>query len=196
MGSSPPELIPHFVWAIRTIVPFPKTLIDMGCGDGLYGYLFKSYTRHPTEAKVYGLDINMGCKLEKFYDDIILHDLEDPGGIGIRIEEYETTVWALIEVIEHLSKERGRILLDSLGKLRCPLIISTPTHFYQSNTPEKEGSAHKELWTSSELDDVLKKYYNYHRERTVYSDSYRTEHSFHVFEMEPYKPIPEGIRDR
>ena len=196
--TSSPSIIPFFIEAIRTIQPFPDTLIDIGCGAGMYGLMFKWYNRNK-ETDVFGFNLTDTVDLKYYYDKLYSCNIEiriDFIIDFIKSNSDSQSVISLIEVVEHLDKDKAINLLLRLSKLNVPIIITTPTHIYQSNTVKKPGYAHKCFFEKDELINLLKPYFKNVRTQIIKDTIYRTEHQCYIFEHNDSKPIPEGIREK
>lgn len=201
--TSLPNLIPLFIKVIRTIKPSPNLMIDVGCGAGIYGLLFKFYNKLPKGAMTIGYNLDDKVDLRQYYDLFYEIDLENHldyfmrtinYNLDVKIENVNNVVINLIEVIEHLEKDKAMFMLKELAKLGLPMFITTPTHFYQSNHPEDPGYAHKSFYLRKEIVGLLEPFYKYYREFKIFDDIYRTEHQCYVFENNKPIDIPQGRR--
>lgn len=124
------------------------SVLDFGCGAGLYGFLLK-YSWYRTKAKkpfkqVDGIDsshdtVNNVTKMG-FYNKVYLgNDLKLP----IPDNSYDTVI--CLECVEHLYKEDVPFLVSELLRVcKKNLIISTPPHNLVSN----------ESWCNKEIENL------------------------------------------
>lgn len=122
-----------------------KTVLDLGCGRGLTGCLMHG-SRDLKGTKLIGLEINQKyineCKKHGIYDKIIKHRLP-----GIPLDGKSVDLIFCIEVIEHLTKEDGILLLEEIDRVsRGRVIITTPNMFFHTLEGSKEDE-HKSLWS-------------------------------------------------
>lgn len=92
-----------------------ERILDLGCGNGLYGKFLKQKTKY-----LVGVDkdpelVNL-CKLLPYYDEVYLKDI-----YPLSYETKFTVIWAS-EIIEHLPKLN---IFDQLESLTTNLIIAT-----------------------------------------------------------------------
>jgi ubiquinone/menaquinone biosynthesis C-methylase UbiE len=143
---------------VLSLVPkhFGGLILDMGCGWGLWG--FRMRLGREVHGPLVGLDVFASNlkKLKKFdlYDELVLADARftpfKDGAVDIVLAG---------EIIEHLPKEEGYILLKEIERVsRGKIIITTPRGFmlqasFQGNIFEK----HRSGWTEK---DFINKGYN------------------------------------
>ena len=125
-------------------------ILDAGCGDG---YLFTDIDEDNSNFIKVGIDLFppylRHCKLNNCYDDYILCD--------IALMPFNRKVFDVIlctEVIEHLPKRVGTVVLDRFDDLAKQIILLTspvetpPQHEINGNCWQRHLSA----WTPSELE--------------------------------------------
>lgn len=135
----------------------PESILDIGCGFGSYGVLFRQYLdimqerygKEEWQTIIDAVEIWPGYLTpvhSHVYDDIIIADIRDLAASNPTGRFYDLIF--LGDVIEHMPKEEGVFLLDQL-KLCCKyLVIVTPASFcnsvksYRGNTSEE----HLSLW--------------------------------------------------
>lgn len=110
-------------WITSFLFPSNGTLLDLGCGLGLWGYLIKAYIN--SECRMVGLDISAD-KLRKIhafrvYDDLVCANAECLPFVGncfdliISIEVLQNLLSKLKTVsaaIESIVKEDGRVIIS------------------------------------------------------------------------------------
>jgi len=127
MSTSPLEF-DHIV--IPNIIG--KSILDVGCGYGKWGFLVKAYfwlTKSGdfiTQPYVVGIDLFYPhlprLKLHKIYDGLVM---ASASYLPFRNKSFETVL--AIEIIEHLSKDQGKCMISELERVasRC-VILSMP----------------------------------------------------------------------
>ena len=129
MASSDPSLIPaiaKWIWNIR-----PKTVLDVGCGFGRYGFLCREilevyhgrYTKDEWKTKIDAVEIFyqfINTPVHQYlYDNIMIGDIRK-----IEIKDYDLII--LGDILEHMPKEDGLKLVEDLRKKCSWLLIQTP----------------------------------------------------------------------
>ncbi|KKQ98124.1 MAG: hypothetical protein UT23_C0005G0047 [Candidatus Woesebacteria bacterium GW2011_GWA1_39_12] len=126
-----------------------KTIVDIGCGKGLNGFLIRT-TRDLSGSKMIGIDINENylnfCKVHNIYDKLYKRKVPK-----IPIRDKSVDFLLCTEVIEHMTKKQGNELLNEVDRVtRGRALITTPNVFFQTHPGEDEDS-HKSLWTSNDF---------------------------------------------
>jgi SAM-dependent methyltransferase len=137
--SSLPELDPIVSRLIKG-----STILDIGCGKGKWGYFTK--VKNP-KAYLVGIDIEHEhlsfCKRHRLYDDLILADATHP---PFRPGTFDCVIVA--EVIEHLPKDKGKVLLDQVEMIsRDIVIVTTPA----PRAVFSMSKSHVSSWNPKEL---------------------------------------------
>ena len=159
MPSSDPAAIPSVIRFVKTLQP--KTILDLGCGFGKWGFLFREYLEvakgryYPKdwEVDITWVDIFPKYIVDQhhvFYDRIRVEDV-------FAFFEHDRQVYEFImcgDLIEHLDKGFGCTLLEIMrerGKANC---VVTPAKFVaQGAYLGNEHESHKCLWTENEFID-------------------------------------------
>lgn len=126
-----------------------KCIVDLGCGEGGKGWILKKHCKH-----LIGVDRNK-TRLKKasktgYYDELHLSDIMEyqiPG---------ECDLVTMIDVIEHLPKNDGYILLNNIGNKSS--IIITPAKYFPI---ARDG--HISLWTEWDFTRLGYTVYRYRR---------------------------------
>ena len=84
----------------------PIRVADLGCGDGMYCRIFKTYGW----PEVHGYEGTVGVKELGIYDDIMFLDLTKKRFVDI---DYDLVV--CLEVGEHIPPEHEQVFLDNLA---------------------------------------------------------------------------------
>ena len=137
----------------------PKSILDIGVGDGTYGFLIRQYLDIAAErwdknewiVKIDGIEIFENYRnpiWDYFYNQVQVCDVRS---IVNDLPRYDVILMA--DVIEHFSKADGKSLLNNLmgkGKL---VIISTPNKPYpQSMILANSFEEHLSSWSKSDFD--------------------------------------------
>lgn len=162
MPSSRPSGIPTIVHVIKLLAP--KSILDVGVGFGKWGCLFREYTdvvASEHEAQRYHKD-HWSVRIdgvEGFSDYLTpLHSyLYDTIHIGLAQDLVDDLpcydVIFMGDIIEHLPKNQGHILLEKmLSKANKAVIVSTPK--YDTRQGERVGNKleeHHSVWTKADF---------------------------------------------
>lgn len=127
-----------------------ESLVDLGCGRGIIGALCRIYRAPRRLVGVDGFEPYLAfCRQMRFYDEAIAVDLRE-GRLPFREKEFQ--IATCIEVIEHLPKDTGKILLDELERIAACVIVTTPgIWFEQDDYDGNPFQRHVSLWKTSEF---------------------------------------------
>ncbi len=125
-----------------------KTVVDCGCGKGIWGYLIRATRKVGTKGKLIGIDLNAQylnhCKTHNVYHKVIKSSIT-----SIPLPENSVDFLICSEVIEHLTPEEGEKFLFEVDRIMKPggrAIITTPN--VELETYIKSGAdSHSSLWT-------------------------------------------------
>lgn len=157
MGLSPIDKFSVIIPAIQKINP--NSILDVGCGFGLNGYLIRafcevSYGRYqPDEWKteITGIDIfenNITSFHKIIYNKIIV------GNILNQDIPKEFDLVILGDIIEHFDKETGITLIKKLSSKAKFLLITTPHVFQeQGSLYGNDSEIHKSFWAKKDFKD-------------------------------------------
>ncbi len=147
-GGTHPLFLHPFI-SFFTPILIGKTVLDVGCGRGLNGSIIRA-TRDWSGATLIGMDINKGCldfcQHYNIYDKLVRANLP-------RLPFKNKSISFLIctEVIEHLTKKDGKVLLKEIDRVcKGRAIVSTPNLFFETLHGKKEDE-HKSVWSLADF---------------------------------------------
>jgi ubiquinone/menaquinone biosynthesis C-methylase UbiE len=126
------------------------SVIDLGCGKGIWGYLFCASRENMTY--LCGVDITPTylkfVKERNVYDDLILCDCTH---LPFRDRSFDLVL--LSEVLEHLEKKQGYAVLKQLERIARQLIIITVPQglLKQEAVGGIDAEKHRSAWYTSEF---------------------------------------------
>jgi len=142
MSSS--YLIDPFILSL--FIEKEKSILDIGCGRGKWGYLIKTSHKPPSFIVGGDIDQNNVCfvKEHKIYDYVVQFD-----GRYLPFRDKAFDIVLVLEVIEHMEKSDGRKLLNEAERVsKEKVIVSTPLrgarYWYTAEH-------HPSRWTVSDL---------------------------------------------
>lgn len=156
MPSSRPELIqPVIVFMSRAN---PETFLDVGCGFGKFGFLAREYLglwnardgkRHKLKT-VDAIEIYpnyIGPLQRQIYDKIIIGDIRK---LCKGIDNYDLILMA--EVIEHIEKDEGIHVLETLRDKSKNLMVTTPLEVKEQKAEfGNEHERHLSQWSKKDF---------------------------------------------
>ncbi|MEO8513950.1 MAG: class I SAM-dependent methyltransferase [Ignavibacteria bacterium] len=170
MGTSNWQNISYNIELIRKLDPI--TILDVGVGFGRWGILFREFLEIWDNGRYNGKwqRVIDGVEIfpdyikdyhKYFYDEIYLINAIDY--LRNTHKVYELINFG--DVIEHLTKEEGKELIElALTKGRSVLInIPIGKHWAQEGTPENPYEEHKSIWYNNDFTQ-----YKYHKIKTFY----------------------------
>lgn len=120
----------------------PSSVLDVGPGFGKYGVLFREYCpRHPIMVGVEAWEPYVEAhRLRGIYDQLHVGDVLDLDDVTLNACD----VVYLGDVIEHLDKDAA---LGLLQRIRGPVVINTPEHFFHNGDNLPWTETHRSHWT-------------------------------------------------
>jgi ubiquinone/menaquinone biosynthesis C-methylase UbiE len=118
MSSS--YLLDPFV--LTLLVEKDKSILDIACGRGKWGYLIQQSPKAPSYIVGGDLESVNYVHYHRVYDDVILFD-----GRRLPFKDASFDIVMAFETIEHMEKSEGHKLLDEAERVaKEKVIISTP----------------------------------------------------------------------
>lgn len=149
MPSSNLALAPELVALVAELRP--RTVVDVGPGNGKYGVLCREYCGHLRRLIAIEGEpryLTAFPWLEAIYDEVIVIDaIAAPDRVFTAAD-----VVIMADVIEHLTLDDGAALLRRINR---PVVVSTPEVFFQNPEADAgyETERHRSLWTRELFDD-------------------------------------------
>jgi SAM-dependent methyltransferase len=155
-----PTSVHHNLSTVLTVVTQlnPKRVLDVGCGFGKYGVLLREYLdiwherldRSQWEAELVGIEgfERYRCPIHDYvYDKTYFGDACD---IVPTLGEFDVVL--ILDVIEHLEKDRAAELLRQCLARSKAVIVSTPISFYpQHAICDNPYEMHRCHWTRADF---------------------------------------------
>jgi 2-polyprenyl-3-methyl-5-hydroxy-6-metoxy-1,4-benzoquinol methylase len=122
-----------------------RSLLDAGCGPGIIGALCRLYRSVDRQV---GIDVHEPylerARRHDLYDELIQRSLTD---LPLPFGTLEFDVVTCIEVIEHLPRDQGGMLLAELERVGRRVVVSTPNWFFdQEPLDGNPHQRHLSLW--------------------------------------------------
>lgn len=154
MPTSGPEAVLPI--CARMMCQRPSRFLDIGCGNGKWGFLAREYA-DIWHWKPWGTCVVDGVEVfERYilphhrliYSRIIIGDALSV--LPTLTEPYDIAVCA--DMIEHLTIEDGRRLLDMIRTVARVAYVTTPVNWYRQGAAHgNEAERHLCLWTDEML---------------------------------------------
>ncbi len=131
-----------YMWLLRTSIGNPKTVLDLGCGDGtLMGFLSKGEKWQITGIDIYQKAIE-GARKRNTYYKLIRGDLLKTIQNNNLKSKYDVVFFS--QVIEHVTRNQGEKILDEIEKLaKKRIIVGTPRGFMEQPHEFLDGNPHQ-----------------------------------------------------
>jgi len=124
-----------------------ETVLDLGCGQGFNSPLEGMPLTYALGVEVFEPYLEE-CRRRKIHTDYIRADIR-----GIEFKDGSFDAVLMLEVLEHLTREEGRLLIDKcLSWARRRVIISTPNEYmWQDGYDCNPFQEHKSGWSVEDL---------------------------------------------
>jgi hypothetical protein len=167
MPTSALEVAPavlHYLWEVRP-PDRPIRVLDIGPGWGKYAVLVREYVDAAAELRAVEawqpyIDHH---RLRALYDEVLAADIL--GALDGHQVLRRWLTWPdavlMVDVIEHLDRDRALALLDLIA---CPVVISTPARGFDPRAADPglpPTEAHVSIWTPEDFGS-LRRLYGYH----------------------------------
>jgi 2-polyprenyl-3-methyl-5-hydroxy-6-metoxy-1,4-benzoquinol methylase len=135
----------------------PRSVLDVGVGYGKWGFLVREaldfmhgrHARSEFRVRIDGLEAfapTSSPLYEWVYDRVTFADVAD---VVDELPAYDLVIMG--DVIEHMPKEVGIRVLESLLKASRNVVVVTPADFFQQEVLDNPWEHHKSLWTRSDF---------------------------------------------
>jgi len=178
LASSFSSQIPIIIYLIKKLNP--QKILDIGKGFGKYGFLIHEYFGIETNKKIdKSLTLKEQSKviidavevdddlmlphLNQIYNKIYIVDIFD---IYRNLESYDLIL--MIDVIEHLEKEKAKKMLIYFLSIGHTIIIATPKNFFAQHLYESSYENHISHWSVKDFKEIGKVDYQYTGDGVVY----------------------------
>jgi len=124
-----------------------ETVLDLGCGKGLKSPLQGMALTYAVGVEIFEPYLEE-CRQKKIHSDYIRADIR-----GIEFKDSSFDAVLMLEVLEHLTREEGRLLLDKCSRwAKKKVIISTPNgYLWQDKYDNNPFQEHISGWSVEEL---------------------------------------------
>ena len=131
----------------------PKTVLDIGCGMGIYNILSKVKGQHWTGLEAFAPYIEM-FNLYSRYEEIIIADARYVN--YDKVGDFDLSITA--DVLEHMFKHEAKQLIIDLLEHSKYLLISIPVEHQeqQAGYENNKFETHIDHWTYEEMKEFLK----------------------------------------
>ena len=149
MPSCRPEVIPSIVYKVMEMRP--QTILDVGAGNGKW-VLCDEYLKYwcNVQPEIDGVEVfgDYESPAYSVYREVFNCNVMDLVK-NDKIEEYDLVL--IVDVIEHLTKEEGMLLLSKCNKY----IVSTPNYWLPQGAEfDNEHERHISKWETSDFEQA------------------------------------------
>jgi SAM-dependent methyltransferase len=161
MASSFSAQIPAIVHLLQKLSP--KSVLDIGKGFGKYGFLIHEYLgidnqkrlnpslsmAQQIRVKIDASEVDKDLMLPhlfQFYNEVFFGDIFS---VYKNVGNYDLIL--MIDVIEHLDKEKSIELLQYFLGKNSQIIVATPIDFFNQDLYESEFEHHVSHWTLNDF---------------------------------------------
>ena len=132
-----------YMWILRHSIGCPKTILDLGCGDGnLMEVLSQNRKWHITGVDIYHNSLKQAQRKD-IYKELIKGDVLNSIKKLTKLQrKYDVVFFS--QVIEHISKQKGKRVLKAIEKLaKKRIIVGTPRGFMEQPKKFLKGNPHQ-----------------------------------------------------
>lgn len=161
MASSFSAQIPAIIHLLQKLAP--KSVLDIGKGFGKYGFLIHEYLgidntkrlnpslsmAQQSAVKIDAVEVDddlMLPHLNQFYNEAFFGDVFS---IYKNLDNYDLIL--MVDVIEHLEKEKAIELLKYFISKNSKILIATPIHFFQQELYKSDYEHHVSHWAPGDF---------------------------------------------
>ncbi len=178
MASSFSSQIPTIIHLIQKLSP--KSVLDIGKGFGKYGFLIHEYIginnkervdpkvtmADQSRVKIDAVEVDEDLllpHLSQFYNKVFFGDVFS---IQEKFEDYDLIL--MIDVIEHLDKQKAIELLKNFLLKNSTVLIATPIHFFQQELYGSDFEHHISHWKLSDFKQLGFVEHQYFNDGAIY----------------------------
>lgn len=169
MPSSHWRQIENIIDIIYTMKP--KSVLDIGCGNGKYGFLTREYLdlwgEQEKNIQLDGIEIYEPYLTKihyQLYDKIIVGDVRKV--LNNLIGKYDLAL--MIDIIEHFDKNEAFTIIFQCLSICDNLLIATPKLFYKQNDCKNIYEQHLSHWKEKDFKSIANDNIFFHsNKRTV-----------------------------
>ena len=139
---------PSTAWYLRRELKDCDSVIDLGCGgDSVLRYAPHRFYSVGVEAWKDSLNES---RSKRIHDDYIMADV-----VKLELKDKSVDAVILLEVLEHLTKEEGKELIERMSRVaRKRIIITTPNGFVPQDSEINPYQLHKSGWKIQDLEEI------------------------------------------
>jgi len=144
----------------------PKSILDVGCGLGVYGYMIRVYLelygddenfmkklngKQPWSIKMHGIEGYKGYL--KYIPDWVYDKVVNDSAMKIlkKIKDKQYDIALALAIVEHFDKNDGLALLNELKRVGKKVIVSVPIEWHEQTVPENDLETHRSHWTDTDF---------------------------------------------
>jgi hypothetical protein len=123
----------------------PKRIVDVGPGWGKYGLMCREFL--PDLEQLWAVEVTPG-RIETqdvIYDKIIEDDVRNYDQVGW--PWIETDLVLMIDVIEHMPRADGHLVLNAMLHSGAKVLVSTPQVWVEQHDDHNPYEEHISLWS-------------------------------------------------
>ena len=164
MASSFSSQIPAIVHVLLKLSP--KSVLDIGKGFGKYGFLIHEYVgiddqnrlnpeltmAQQSRIKIDAIEVDKDLllpHLNQFYNEVFAEDVFE---IYKSLPQYDLIL--MVDVIEHLDKEKAIAMLKYFLSKNSIILIATPVYFFKQELYQSEFEHHISHWKPGDFKNL------------------------------------------